>query len=429
MSGFVNSLAAAAASLTSWRNNLRPASFRGVPFFVDDAGGTGGRRKVSHEFPLRDVPYIEDLGQAANKYRVRAWVVGDDYLQQSRDLISACQDYDTPAIFVNPWRGEILCSAGALTWHESKDKGGFCAIDIEFHVESGGLPSPTAQIDTVSSLLAGVGSLLKLAVSAYEDVSLLVEYPQLLLPLMGGLVGGALGAAAGNLIAGLLSLPSATMDGQTQAAAAIAGSVGDDSAMAAGIQAVFQAAAQNAIIAATPVSQADDPVLGISPLLAPASDPSGGLAALATWGSALPVPANPILAAQQGAFQALVQGQAVLAVLTVYASIDWPSSQAATAARTQVQTMIDAQLDLAAAQGQDALYLGWQAIGSAAMLDLITRAQALPSLVSFIKLSAQPSLVLAWGWYQDAARCDELDLLNDVPDPMFMPLTGVRLSA
>ena len=42
---------------------------------------------------------------------------------------------------------------------------------------------------------------------------------------------------------------------------------------------------------------------------------------------------------------------------------------------------------------------------------------------------ALPSLLLAWRWYQDAGRADELEPLNDAPDPMFMPLTGVRLSA
>src|ERR1700761_157028 len=107
MSGALLGISAGLAGLTSWRNNLRPSSFRGVPFYVDDAAGSGGRRKGPHEFPPRATPHIEDLGQAANKYRVRAWVVGDNYLQESNDLISACQDYDTPAIFVNPWRGEI----------------------------------------------------------------------------------------------------------------------------------------------------------------------------------------------------------------------------------------------------------------------------------------------------------------------------------
>lgn len=421
MSGALTAVLGAISALTSWRNNLVPSSFRGVPFYVDNAGGSGGRRLVTHEYALRNAPSIEDLGKAANRYRVRAFVVGDDYLAESNDLLDALQEHDDAAIFVHPWRGPIMCRAGLISWHEDKDEGGYCAFDIEFAVDNGGLPSPTAQVDTASTLLAGVASMLQLGIAAYVTASVIASNPSALLPVMGGLLGG--------VTAALLGLPAAVIGGLTLAAAAIGADPGDDTATATAIQTVFQAAAQNAITAATPVDQPDDPILGISPLLAPAADPSGGLAALATWGNTLPVPADPTQAAQQGAVQALVQGQAVMAVLTVYASIDWPSSNAATAARAQVQSMIDAQLDLAADQGQDDLYRGWQAISGQAMQDLITRAQALPSLISYTNQASLPSLMLAYRWYQDADRADELDALNDVPDPMFMPFAGVRLSA
>jgi hypothetical protein len=421
MSGVLGSLARLAADLTSWRNSLRPSSFRGVPFYVDEATGSGGRRKVVNEYPQREVPYIEDLGKLANKFRVRAFVVGDDYLANSDALIAACQDFDTAAILVHPWRGEIRCSAGLVSWTESKDKGGHCAIDIDFHVDPGGLPSPTSEVDTSSRLLASLGSLLQQGLAAYQAISLMVQYPQLLI----GFAAGVLGSAAGSL----LGLPGGIGDGLESAIALLAASPADDFATATAVQTVFQGAALNAIAAATPPDQPDDPVAGLSPLLTPAADPSGGLAVLTTWGNDLPLPMNPILAAQQGALVGLVQAQAVMAVLAVYASIDWPSSQAATAARVQVQTMLDAQIDLAAAQGQDDLYRGWQAVSALAMRDLIVRAQALPALVEFTTLASMPSLVLAYRWYQDGGRGDELDLLNDVPDPMFMPLAGVRLAA
>ena len=48
---------------TSWREDLRPASFRGVPFLVDESHVVIGRRVVLHEYPLRDKPYAEDLGK------------------------------------------------------------------------------------------------------------------------------------------------------------------------------------------------------------------------------------------------------------------------------------------------------------------------------------------------------------------------------
>ncbi len=421
MSSTLNMLSNLAASLTSWRNNLRPASFRGVPFWIDEATESGGRRVVAYEYPNRDLPTLEDLGRAATKSHVRAYVIGDDYLAQSQALIKACQDYNTPAVFMHPWRGPVSCRAGIISWTETKDKGGYCAIDIEFHADPAGAGGPVASVSTASTLLAGIGSALTVGLAAYQTVSLMIQYPALLLPMAAGLLGSAAGS--------LLGLPAATIGGLGTAIAAIALAPGDDAATATAVQTVFQSAAVAAIAAATPATPTDDPVLGESPLLAPAADPSGGLAALATWGASLPVPANPVLAAQQAAMVALVQGSAVLAVLTVYASIDWPSSNAAATARDQVQTMLDAQLDSASDLDQDDLYRAWQVIASQAMLDLIARAQALPSVETWTMQASLPSLVLAYDWFQDADRADEIAVMNDVPDPMFMGFGGVRLSA
>lgn len=48
-------------SSSGWRDRLRDASFRGVPFSVDDDDASFGRRVQLHEYPKRDKPYTEDL--------------------------------------------------------------------------------------------------------------------------------------------------------------------------------------------------------------------------------------------------------------------------------------------------------------------------------------------------------------------------------
>jgi len=40
-----------------------------------------------------------------------------------------------------------------------------------------------------------------------------------------------------------------------------------------------------------------------------------------------------------------------------------------------------------------------------------------------------PSLALAQLFYQDATRAPELEAMNDVAHPLFMPATGIRLAA
>jgi hypothetical protein len=58
-----------------WRDQLLPAMYDGVPFFVDAGSRESGRRTVIHEFPKRDVPYSEDMGRRAIEYSVRGYIV------------------------------------------------------------------------------------------------------------------------------------------------------------------------------------------------------------------------------------------------------------------------------------------------------------------------------------------------------------------
>ena len=239
---------------------------------------------------------------------------------------------------------------------------------------------------------------------------------------------GFAGGLLGNLASSLLGLPGGVIAGLASAIQAVALAPSNDSATASAVWSVFQGCATNAVAYLTPADQVDDPVLGWAPTIAAQADQTAGLGALAAWGDTLVTPANAIQATQMQVLQSLVQGAAVAAVLSVYAQIAWPNAQAATAARDQAVALVDSQLALTAALGQDDLYRAWQAIGMMAVQDLVQRAQALPSLLTWRLNAARPSLVLAYEWYQDAGRSDELENLNGAVDPMFLPYSGVRLS-
>ncbi len=51
------------SSSSGWRDRLQDASFRGVPFKVEEESAGTGRRVETHE-PERDKPYTEDLGKS-----------------------------------------------------------------------------------------------------------------------------------------------------------------------------------------------------------------------------------------------------------------------------------------------------------------------------------------------------------------------------
>lgn len=81
-------------------------SFRGVPFLIeDDQTINGGRRLISHEYPLRNEGLVEDLGKKQRSYEVKCLVIGDDYLVQAENLIKALEG-NGKGILKHPFWGE-----------------------------------------------------------------------------------------------------------------------------------------------------------------------------------------------------------------------------------------------------------------------------------------------------------------------------------
>ena len=62
----------------NWRDRLLPASFRGVGFWIDQAKTPVGRKGQLHEYPQRDLPFFEDLGQQARIHDVTAFITRSD---------------------------------------------------------------------------------------------------------------------------------------------------------------------------------------------------------------------------------------------------------------------------------------------------------------------------------------------------------------
>jgi hypothetical protein len=188
----------------------------------------------------------------------------------------------------------------------------------------------------------------------------------------------------------------------------------------------------------------DDPVAGVAPTTAAPTDPSLGLIALAQWAppsisssvSVGTVPATVLLPQMQGdaagvqaAIQALIQGACLCAVAQLYAEIDWPEAQAATAAGEQLLDLIEAQIETASTAYEDDLTMAWRGMAMLVANDNYQRAQSLPSLVTYQRGVPLPACVLAQQLYRDGSRGDELAQLNSAWHAGWMPPSGVALSA
>jgi hypothetical protein len=194
------------------------------------------------------------------------------------------------------------------------------------------------------------------------------------------------------------------------------------------IVSAFSGAAAN-VLTSQPQAYSGNAVTGTLPVQATPSDPSGGLLALASWGGGLPPTpiALPILGQAQAALVTLVQGAAAMAVVTIYAQLNWQSTQAAAAALDPLIDILDTQVAAAADAGNYDLFRAWRAIEAAAIADMRQRAQNLPNLASYALPSSLPALVVAQQLLQDATRADDLVQLNDTPHPLFMAPAGYWL--
>jgi prophage DNA circulation protein len=135
-------------------DQLRPASFRGVPFEVEVGELEAGRRTQVHEYPKRDKPYVEDLGRATRAFTVQAFVVGADYVERATRLLKALEEPGAGTL-VHPWMGSLRVTSTSLA-RVVFDKGlGQARLQMAF-VEEGELsfPSATNSTQTQSRLAA-----------------------------------------------------------------------------------------------------------------------------------------------------------------------------------------------------------------------------------------------------------------------------------
>ncbi|MGU3475637.1 DNA circularization N-terminal domain-containing protein [Methylobacterium sp. D48H] len=121
----------------SWRDDLRPASFRGVPFYVAANSRTNGRRGFTYEFAKGDRSLDEDLGRRVTRVAVSGYVIGDDYDLQA-DALEAALNREGGGTLILPTLGRMFmrCEFGPRA--ERKEEGGIAYFEMAFVDASGG---------------------------------------------------------------------------------------------------------------------------------------------------------------------------------------------------------------------------------------------------------------------------------------------------
>lgn len=135
----------------TWRDKIRPARFRGVPFFIESAEQSGGRRTVVHEYPLKDEPFAEDMGRKARSFTIEGYVIGENYFDARDALLFQLEQPGTGELD-HPYHGKRRVVVSGYRVRETTDRGGMASFSIEFEETPAQPAQPTAIVDAAANV-------------------------------------------------------------------------------------------------------------------------------------------------------------------------------------------------------------------------------------------------------------------------------------
>lgn len=113
-----------------WAATLRPASFRGVPFEVEDDDIRNLLRQAVHEIPNGSWT-VERLGRGATEVSLKGYVTGDVVDIRQSALGAAFQD-DRPGLLILPMLGPMQVAPIELERSRSGSKHGKVVVSMRF---------------------------------------------------------------------------------------------------------------------------------------------------------------------------------------------------------------------------------------------------------------------------------------------------------
>ncbi|PXX49369.1 DNA circularization protein [Aquitalea magnusonii] len=442
----------------SYQDQLRPASYRGVPFIVLAADGKFGRRNALHEYPNRDTVWVEDMGRAARQISLIGFLVGDDVIQQRDQLIAAAESKDMGEL-VHPTLGTLYVSLDTLRVTEKWDSARVFEIALAF-TESGLREFPSDTTDTTADVdgaaaaggLAAVADFMHQVADAVKQGIAIVQQVVNTVTKWVGIVKNVINAARNlyNAIAGIPGYfgrfhglldsysgpvprtPTATAVAVRQAIAAgtqqrdvVVSSLGSMSAAAGALSSdpgtinAFAASVQAVVVN----------------VLAACANPADAISALTQMAQftppALPQDTSQIgtaMAAAQSATAALLRRSAVIGACQASARYLPTSYDDAVAMRAQMCALLDGEIQFAADAGQDETYQALRSLRAAVVADLTARGGKLSRVTTVTTPTPVPALLLALRLYRDPTRADELIRQASPIHPAFMPTSFKALA-
>jgi prophage DNA circulation protein len=400
----------------NWLTTLWSASFKGVPFLVERDNENGSRRIVEHEFPMRDEPFLEDLGEGVRHYQVTAYVASDGADAEASAVMQICATRG-PGILVLPAHGPTLVRCLDFARDRGKDRHGYIAHQLRFSRDG----AATALIST-----ALLSNLTFIAVDnlAVEVASAFVASVRTALQpdfVVGAAVDGLLDAVATvetlRATNPVDAVVSAAQRNETVSLYAAIPDLLDDPAT--------HAAAPARIVASMrTVAAAIDPEVAVRAL----EEILQSLAAPAVIiPSVYPTPRRRDQAINAETAARVLRLATISAYCEAVALTPLADRPTALTLRGNVAEYLEAEIESVDA-GEHGLYRSLIAVRDATV-DYLSRAILDLAPVRTVDANqSMPSLYWAWRFYRDPNRSTEIVARNRVAHPSFIPLKFEALS-
>lgn len=390
-----------------WRKTLFPASFRGVPFETERDEEQGGRRIVGHEFPMRDTPFLEDLGEAKREYDITAYVAADDAETRAAALLAVFAQRGA-GILVLPTHGPLTVRCVNFKRDREKDRAGKIAIAAKFWRE--GASGALFTISNLANMVFAGADAAVVATAAYAARAIVaLSQPDFVVE---AAVSGIQNAAAVlETVRTSETVDPAVSGAQRLAISSLFASADQIVDRFAGVDG---AAVSKVVTIARALSDGMPPVSAIRAYREIVASPIGSPPGLSLTRQAEAAASNSF------ALDVITRMAALTAYAEAIAQADIPDRQTAITLRADASEFFDAFLGVLSADDIDLYNAGADLAGR--VTDYLSR--TILDRAPVVQVEANRTLPALW-WahrlYNDAGRTDDLVARNRVAHPLLMP--------
>lgn len=393
-----------------WLKTLWRTSYKGGAFWVETDTEGGARRIVIHEFPMRDTPYLEDLGERYRDFAVIAYVASDRADTEGAALMAMCATRG-PGVLVLPTQGPVLVRCLEFARTHAKDRMGYIAFTLRFVREgaSGALASVTSLVNMVFVRAEAAATLVAQIYAATALIKAVPDYVQ-----------QALQTSTENALATLEAVRTST-DVATAVSAVQRDAIEASYNSLPSILANEDASALQGI---------GETVVGAAMAMAENMTPSVALSVMRDVIEATPVSTDPVkttaskwrihAAKNTQAANTLLRLSALISYCEAVAKVSLQDRPSAITLRANVSMLFDQQMESLNSEDYDQ-FLGMTKLRDATVEYL---SRAIIDLAPVVRVTAslsRPSLYWSWRMYGDPNRAMQLVERNRVAHPSFMP--------